>query len=111
MGALHGNMRRYPSDIGNEGIACTEKRDDRKAVWNSKRESWFPIYADVRKSPDANEGRAGFCVHEPEKVSKDQGKKRASGRKNFPAFFHFGHNLQDKRKWLWKFNSRAIFLL
>lgn len=98
MGALHGNMRRYPSDFGNERFVCTEKRDDRKAVWNSKRESWFPIYSDVWKSPDGNEGRADFCVHEPEKVSKDQGKKRASGRENSPAFFHLGCNLHDERE-------------
>ena len=25
MGTIHGNLRRYPSDVGNEGFICTEK--------------------------------------------------------------------------------------
>ena len=58
MGTIHGNLRRYPSDVGNEGFICTEKRNHRENLWDSKGESWFSIYTDVRKSPDGNEGRA-----------------------------------------------------
>ena len=71
MGTIHGNLRRYPSDVGNEGFICTEKRNHRENLWNSKGESWFSIYTDVRKSPDGNEGRAYICVYEFEKAGKD----------------------------------------
>src|SRR5574344_1942605 len=98
MGAIHGNLRRHPSDIGNEGFIRTEKGNHRKTLWNGKGESWFPIYTDVRKSPDGNEGRAYICVYEFEKVSKDKGKMGIAGGKKNPENFYFEHNSFDKRK-------------
>ena len=71
LGALHGNLRRYPSDLGYERFVCTEKRNHRKTLRNSQRESWIPIHPDVWKSPDGNESRAYVCMYEFEKVSKD----------------------------------------
>ena len=52
----------------------TTKRNDRKNLWNGKREPWIQIYTDVRKSADADESRAYFRVHEFEKVGKNKGR-------------------------------------
>ena len=42
----------------------------REIVWNSKRESWLPVYADDREGPDGDESRADVCVHESEEAGK-----------------------------------------
>ena len=47
----------------------------RAIVWNSKRESRFPIHADVWKGPDANEGRANLCVYESKETGKNPKKE------------------------------------
>ena len=98
MGVIHGNLRRYPSDIGDEGFVCTEKRNHRETFWNGKGESWFSIYTDVRKSPDGNEGRAYVCVHEFEEVSKDKGKMGIAGGEKTAQNFYFKCNSFDKRQ-------------
>ena len=110
MGAIHGNLRRHPSDTWNEGFIRPEKRNHRKNLWNRKRESWFPVYTDVRKSPDGNEGRAYICVHEFKKVSKNQGKMGASGEKKIVQNFYFERNAFDKRKMALGFASQSRFV-
>jgi hypothetical protein len=72
MGALHGNMRGYQAYIGNEGIVCPQEGNHRKNLWNSKREPWITIYADVWQSPNGNESRVNLCVHEFKEAGKNQ---------------------------------------
>jgi hypothetical protein len=98
MGTIHGDMRRYPAVIRNERSICTPKRDNRKTVWYSERESWFSIYADVWKSPDGNEGRVDFCMHEFEEVSKNQSKKGITEYGKSVENFYFGCNSICERK-------------
>ena len=110
MGTIHGNLRGYPTDIGNEVIIRTEKRNHRKNLWNGKRESWFSIYTDVWKSPDGNEGRAYVCVYEFEKVSKDKGKMGIAGGGKTVQKFNFECNSLDKRKMALGFISQSHFV-
>lgn len=79
MGAIHGNLRRYPLDDRDERFIWAAKRNHRKNLRNCKRESWFPIYTDVWKSPDGNESQAYICMYEFKRVSKNQGKTGAVG--------------------------------
>lgn len=53
----------------------------REIVWNSKRESWLPVYADDREGPDGDESRADVCVHESEEAGK-MVKKQKNSRQN-----------------------------
>ena len=110
MGAIHGNLRRHPSDIGNERFICEEKRNHRKTLWKCKGESWISLYTDVRKSPDENEGRAYICVYEFEKVSKDKGKMGIAGGEKNSKNFYFEHNSFDKRKMALGCKSKSHFV-
>lgn len=111
MGAIYGNLRRHPSDIGNEGAIREEKRNHRKTLWKCKGESWFSIYADVRKNPDGNEGRVYICVYEFEKVSKDKGKMGIAGEKKPHKISILNTICLIKEKWLWNINIRATLFI
>ena len=110
MGAIYGNLRRHPSDIGNEGAIREEKRNHRKTLWKCKGESWFSIYADVRKNPDGNEGRVYICVYEFEKVSKDKVKTGIDGSEKTTQNFYFERNSFDKRKMALGYKSQSHFV-
>lgn len=110
MGAIHGNLRRHPSDIGNERFICEKKRNHRKTLWKCKGESWFSLYTDVWKSPDGNEGRAYICVYEFEKVSKDKGKMGIAGGEKKQQDLYFEHNSFDKRKMALGCESKSHFV-
>ncbi len=110
MGAIYGNLRRHPSDIGNEGAIREEKRNHRKTLWKCKGESWFSIYADVRKNPDGNEGRVYICVYEFEKVSKDKVKTGIAGSEKTTQNFYFERNSFDKRKMALGYKSQSHFV-
>ena len=78
LGAIYGEGRRYPLHTWDERTLSTKEADDRENLWNSKRESWIPIYTTIRKSPDGNESRADLRMHESEKAGKDPGTEGAS---------------------------------
>lgn len=77
LGAISGNMRRYPPDPWHERIILSAKRNDRANLWNSKRKPRIPIYTDVWESPDGNEGWANICLHESKETGKDESQERA----------------------------------
>ena len=60
---------KYKLVTGKQRDLSETKRNNRTNLWNSERTSWFSIYSVHRKSADRNEGRAYFCMHEPEKIS------------------------------------------
>ena len=63
--------------LGMKELYFSAKRNDRADLWNSKRKSRIPIYTDVWKIPDGNEGRANICLHESKETGKDESQERA----------------------------------
>jgi len=62
----------------------------------AKENQWFPIYADVWKSPDGDEGRADFACMNLKKLAKIKEKRGLLGGR-IPAF-SIGMQLHDERE-------------
>lgn len=88
LGAVHGNMRRYPSYRRNERTLCPKERNNRASFWNGEREPWIQIHPDVWESPDGNESRAYLCVYEFKEASKNEAKNGADEELFLVLFMH-----------------------
>lgn len=65
-----GDLRRYPSQKGDERAVWKEERNHRAGFWYSQRAPWDAIYPTDRQREDGHEGRTYLCMYEHEKVSQ-----------------------------------------